>query len=105
MPSISRRHDEPVAAGVQTSEFTAQVEKLYRLDPSGGTFTCHLPTASGVGGQDILLYVAYSGSNQVIVLPSGSEIINGGASLVLGSNNSVILTSNGIDEWIGFGAP
>ena len=105
MPNISRRHDEPVEPDIQTTAFTATVEKVYRLDPTSANFDVHLPTASGVGGQDILLYVDYSGLNTVVVTPSGVETVNGVPGIILGTRESVILTSNGIDDWIGFGAP
>jgi len=104
MPRIIVSPDELVS-DPQTSEFTASSERIYRLDLAGGNLIMHLPTASGINGKDIGVYVDYDGSNEAHIVPSGVETINGGSGLVLTQRQSVFLTSTGDDDWIGFGTP
>lgn len=99
MPHITKRPDESVL-GPLTTSFTAEAENIYIVDPTSGTISVHLPTASGIGGLDIGLYVKYNGSNEVYVIPSGGETLSGGSGISLTQKQSVFLTSDGIDNWI-----
>jgi len=104
MPSIGRRSgDEPVDPNVQLTTFQCRLERVYRCDPTSAGFDAHLPTASGVGGKDVLLYAEHDGGNDITIVPSGIETIAGQPNLVLTARQAVILTSNGVSDWMKFG--
>jgi len=101
MPIVRRRSgEEIVVPGVQTGEFTTTAERQYRLDATGGPFNVHLPTAAGRGGADIILYAEHDSGNDITVVPSGIETIIGAANITLSARETVLLSSNGVDDWM-----
>jgi hypothetical protein len=105
MPRITRRIEEIAVTTAQDSTFTAEAERLYKLDLTSSDITVHLPTASGEGGKDIVLAVVSSGANHATVVPSGSETVGEINQLRLETYDSMILTSDDVDNWIPVGAP
>jgi hypothetical protein len=104
MPKISRKSgEEYVDPTVRTTAFVAADEHVYRLDASLGSFNVYLPLASGIAGNDIVLYCEYDHANNVTVVPSGTETIAGSASLTLSQREAIMLTSNGVNDWIKLG--
>jgi len=104
MPGIRHKGgDEPVDPTVRTTAFTGIYERVYRCDATGGAFDVHLPTASGQGGKDILIYAEHDAGNTITCVPSGVETIAGAANLALNARDAVILTSNNVDDWMKFG--
>jgi hypothetical protein len=70
---------------------------------NGGVGTLTLPAAATVG-DGFFISVRNGGSGNLTIDPSGSELINGGATLVLRPGDSAIPTSDGLGWYtIGYG--
>lgn len=70
---------------------------------NGGAGTLSLASAPVVGA-DWFVNVRNSGSGDLIIDPNSSELINGGATLVLAPGDSCIVVTDGTQFWtIGFG--
>lgn len=69
----------------------------------GGVGTLTLPAAAGVGN-GFFLSARNSGSGDLAVDPAGSELINGGSTLVLRPGDSAVINSDGTGWYtVGFG--
>ena len=68
----------------KTSSFTAAALNAYAVDTSGGAVTCTLPTAVGVGGQEIVVWISNNGNNLTFNTTS-SQTISGQASGAIAS--------------------
>lgn len=70
---------------------------------SGSAFDLDLPASSLNTGRSYRIYNA--GAGDVTIDPNGSDTVGGAASLVLSTGESVIITSDGLGNWMTFGAP
>lgn len=69
-------------AAVQTANFNAVAGNGYPVDTSTQAVTCTLPTAVGIGGQEICIWLANNGHN-LTLNTTGGQLISGQASGVI----------------------
>ena len=84
-----------------TSSLTIPVDVFHaRIDATGGARTATLPTASTCAGRQILITKVDSSGNAVTVACSGSETIQGSATISLAAQwNKALVISNGNTGW------
>lgn len=86
-----------------TDYTTGSSDRAKVLVWNGGAGTLSLASAPVVGA-DWFVNVRNSGSGDLIIDPNSSELINGGATLVLAPGDSCIIVTNGVQFWtIGYG--
>ena len=86
-----------------TDYTTGSSDRAKVLVWNGGAGTLSLASAPVVGA-DWFVNVRNSGSGDLVIDPNSSELINGGATLVLAPGDSCIIVTNGVQFWtIGYG--
>lgn len=86
----------------KTSAYTAAIDELVRVDPSGGAFTVTLPTASGNTGHAITIKNVTSSTTACTVDGNGSETIDGALTYALSvAYGTVTVVSDGTN-WMAF---
>lgn len=86
-----------------TNYTTGSSDRAKALIWTGGAGTLSL-TAAPTLGSDWFVQVRNSGTGDLTVDPSSSELINGAATLTLSPGDSCIIVTNGLEFWtIGFG--
>ena len=86
-----------------TNYTTGSSDRAKVLVWNGGAGTLSLASAPVVGA-DWFVNVRNSGSGDLVIDPNSSELINGGATLILAPGDSCIVVTDGTQFWtIGFG--
>lgn len=86
-----------------TNYTTGSSDRAKVLVWNGGAGTLSLTSAPTVGA-DWFVNVRNSGSGDLVIDPNSSELINGGATLILAPGDSCIVVTDGTQFWtIGFG--
>lgn len=86
-----------------TNYTTGSSDRAKVLVWNGGAGTLSLESAPTVGA-DWFVNVRNSGSGDLVIDPNSSELINGGATLILAPGDSCIVVTDGSQFWtIGFG--
>ena len=86
-----------------TNYTTGSSDRAKVLVWNGGAGTLSLASAPTVGA-DWFVNVRNSGSGDLVIDPNSSELINGGATLILAPGDSCIVVTDGTQFWtIGFG--
>jgi hypothetical protein len=75
--------DDLVPTSVKTADYTAAINDLVQVDPSGGAFNVQLPTAVGQAGKGLAIASVAEDSTPVTVAPFGAETISGRATLIM----------------------
>lgn len=80
-----------------SSNYTASLNDFtIRCDCTAGNVVVGLPKAADANGQMIIVKKIDAGINQAIIDPNGVELIDGGASVAIGTlNDTKIIQSNG----------
>jgi hypothetical protein len=85
---------------IQTTSYSAAYNDLVRVDPTSGAFTVTLPAASLAAGGTVAVKGVAGSANAVTVAPSGTDAIDGRASLQLYGRDSLELVSDGASNWM-----
>lgn len=90
---------------ITTSTSITQQNKVVLANSSGGAFNVTLPlAASSVGFATSIANIGLGSGNNITILPSGSDTIQGDASTVLEPGQSVSLASDGSGNYWQLGA-
>lgn len=90
---------------IQTAGFiptvSISVKNLYPCDATGSTFNITLPSAaSAANGSTVFIKKIDASANAVVILPLGSDTLDGTASLSLANKNDIYgLVSDGVSKW------
>jgi len=87
---------KPVSSNTANYTLTAS-DFMVDFDTTSGSLTGTLPTAVGKDGQHFIL--SNSGTNDLVVDTTSSELINTATSILISSGNSIRVASNGT-KWI-----
>lgn len=85
-----------------SSEITLTTEQLV-VTSSGSAFDLNLPAAATNEGRGYRVF--NSGTGSITLVPNGSDTIGLSSSLTLAQGESVIINSDGLDNWATFGTP
>lgn len=88
---------------VKTGNYTAALQEIVLVDPTGGGFNVTLPlTTSGQEYTKIHVKNIGTSTNTVTILPSGSEKIDGknSVSITAGNNSLGMLNNRSRSEWL-----
>jgi hypothetical protein len=85
-----------------SGSYTASAaDDIIIITPAAATASVYLPSVSANSGIPLLVRRAGNSIYPVVVVPNGSNTIDGFSSVVLvGANATVGLTSNGVSDWI-----
>lgn len=80
-----------------TANTTAKLDDFtIRCDCTGGAITVALPLAADAFGQILVIKKIDASGNSATIDPNGTELIDGGASVAIGTQNETkIIQSNG----------
>jgi hypothetical protein len=70
-------------SAIKTATYTAAIDEIVRVNPSGGAFDVDLPTAVGNAGRAVTVKNVTSSTTAVTVDPDGSETVDTAASYSL----------------------
>jgi hypothetical protein len=92
--------DTTAVKAIQTSSITLDTSAVvWPFNTTSGSLVPTLPLASGVAGRKYTIFKTVA-ANSLTITPSGSDTINGAATLVLSSaNSSAKLISDGGTNW------
>lgn len=93
----SRRSALRLTTRLVTSTDTATLNDFtIRCDCTTGNMTINLPTAASSNGQMLIIKKIDGTANTVTIDPNGTELIDGGANVAIGTlNETKIIQSNG----------
>lgn len=91
--------DQMLVRKVETDGFRISFETL--IEYTGGAGTIFLPLANSIPGKrSRAIYILNTGTGNLTVTASGTDLVNGAASVVLAATSMLILQSNGVTKWI-----
>jgi len=93
----------PMSVATPTGVYVAAnpVTKII-ANPAGGAFNITLPSAALNLGYQLTIKNVFGGSNNVTVLPSGSDLLEGQSSIVLAPGDAITLCSDGVNKYHSF---
>lgn len=85
----------------RTSDFTAVGDTLHRVNPTGGAVVVTLPAITDNLGKTVIVKNQSDSSNQISLLPDGSDTIEGLASLAFTiTRASIVLRNDAVGDWM-----
>lgn len=87
-----------------TSNYVASAtDYILQVDTTGGEISITMPSAASVGNGAVIIIKDASGAavtNNITVLPNGSDLIDGDGYFITDTYASITFVSNGVSKWL-----